>query len=105
MAFLARPLAERKAEIEALRQRSKTDKQLKSIMEMDVHPGAVAATLREQGYPRLIHGHTHRPARHIHEIDGHICERWVLSDWGKGNGSFLYCDSKGCASKPFPPAG
>ncbi len=105
MAFLARPLAERKAEIEALRQRSKTDKQLKSIMEMDVHPDTVAATLREHGYPRLIHGHTHRPARHIHEIDGHICERWVLSDWGEGNGSFLYCDSKGCVSKLFPPAG
>jgi UDP-2,3-diacylglucosamine hydrolase len=100
--FIAQPLAQRKAEIEALRQRSETDKQLKSVVEMDVHPDAVAAALRAYGYPRLIHGHTHRPARHTHEVDGHICERWVLSDWGK-NGSFLCCDPKGCVAKPFPP--
>ncbi|MGE5027355.1 MAG: UDP-2,3-diacylglucosamine diphosphatase [Betaproteobacteria bacterium] len=100
--FLALPLAARKAEIEALRRRSETDKQQKSMMEMDIHPDTVAAALREHGYPRLIHGHTHRPARHLHEIDGHICERWVLPDWGE-IGGFLYCDPKGCVARPFPP--
>lgn len=95
MEFLARPLAERKAEIEALRQRSATDKQLKSIVEMDVHPDAVAAALREHGYPRLIHGHTHRPARHLHRVDGRDCERWVLDSW-YDHGSYLRCDAAGC---------
>jgi len=93
--FLARPLAERKTEIEALRQRSEADKPLKSKAEMDAHPDAVAAALRKYGYPRLIHGHTHRPARHLHQIDGHDCERWVLDSWHEG-GSYLRCDASGC---------
>lgn len=100
--FLAQPLAQRKASITELRRRSEMDKQQKATAIMDVHPLAVVETLRAHGYPRLIHGHTHRPARHIHEVDGHICERWVLSDWGE-NGSFLCCDSEGCVAKPFPP--
>lgn len=95
MEFLARPLAQRKTEIEALRQRSETDKQLKSIVEMDVHPDAVAAALREHDYPRLIHGHTHRPALHLHHVDSHNCERWVLDSW-YDHGSYLRCDATGC---------
>lgn len=98
--FLARPLAERKAEIEALRQRSEADKQLKSTVEMDVHPDAVAAALREYGYPRLIHGHTHRPARHLHRVDGRDCERWVLDSW-YDQGSYLRCDATGCTAIPI----
>lgn len=93
--FLARPLAERKAEIAALRQRSETDKSLKSEAEMDAQPDAIAAALREHGYPRLIHGHTHRPAHHLHQVDGHDCERWVLDSW-HDQGSYLHCDASGC---------
>ena len=93
--FLARPLAARKAEIEQLRRQSESDKQQKSMEEMDVHPGTVAAILRAHHYPRLIHGHTHRPARHRHEIDGHDCERWVLDSW-YDHGSYLRCDAAGC---------
>ncbi len=101
--FLAQPLAQRKASITELRRRSESDKRQKAAAIMDAHPSAIVETLRAHDYPRLIHGHTHRPARHIHEVDGHICERWVLSDWGE-NGSFLYCGPKGCLAKPFPPA-
>jgi UDP-2,3-diacylglucosamine hydrolase len=64
---------------------------------MDVNPEAVAAALREHGYPRLIHGHTHRPARHDHEVDGRHCERWVLPDWYEGGG-YLRCDAAGCSA-------
>jgi UDP-2,3-diacylglucosamine hydrolase len=99
-AFLARPLAERKAQIEQLRRNSEHDKQHKSVAEMDAHPDAVAAVLREHGYPRLIHGHTHRPARHLHQIDGHDCERWVLDSW-YDHGSTLRCDAAGCAAIPI----
>ena len=93
--FLAKPLAERKAFIEQLRQRSAAAKQNKNSAIMDVSDDAVAAMLREYHYPRLIHGHTHRPARHEHVVDGHECERWVLGDWYQ-QGSALRVDSQGC---------
>lgn len=80
-AFLSRPLAERKTCIENLRKHSDAEKQTKSSAIMDVNDEAVAKLLREYRYPRLIHGHTHRPDRHEHLVDGHVCERWVLGDW------------------------
>ena len=64
---------------------------------MDVASAAVESALRSNGYPRLIHGHTHRPARHVHVVDGHECERWVLADWYE-RGSYLRCDNAGCAA-------
>jgi UDP-2,3-diacylglucosamine hydrolase len=92
--FLARPLAERKAYIAGLRERSAAEKQAKDSALMDVSDEAVAELLREYGYPRLIHGHTHRPGRHEHLVDGHVCERWVLGDWQQ-QGSALRCDRRG----------
>jgi UDP-2,3-diacylglucosamine hydrolase len=55
---------------------------------MDVNAGAVAAALREHRVARLIHGHTHRPARHELVVDGRACERYVLADWYT-TGSYL----------------
>jgi len=86
--FLATPLAERKATIEALRRESEAQKKRKSMRIMDVNDAAVEALLRSRAYPRLIHGHTHRPARHEHIVDAHRCERWVLTDW-YASGSYL----------------
>jgi len=34
----------------------------------------------------LIHGHTHRPARHVHRVEGIERVRWVLPDWYEGGG-------------------
>lgn len=93
--FLAKPLAERKAYIAQLRTRSTAEKQSKNSAIMDVNDAAVAALLREHGYPRLIHGHTHRPNRHEHVVDKHHCERWVLGDWHQ-QGSALRCDAQSC---------
>ena len=93
--FLSLPLAARKEKIGALRARSEREKRRKAPEIMDVSRGAVEAVLREHGYPRLIHGHTHRPARHEHRIDGRLCERWVLPDWYE-SGGVLVCDEKGC---------
>jgi len=76
-AFLAQPLPERKQRIAALRARSEIEKKRKPSEIMDVNAGAVESLLRAHGYPRLIHGHTHRPARHEHRVDGRVCERWV----------------------------
>ena len=94
-ALLHQPLAERKAAVEALRRRSEQEKRGKPAEIMDVAPAEVEAVLRRHGYPRLIHGHTHRPARHVHLVDGRACERWVLADWYQG-GSYLACDASGC---------
>lgn len=92
--FLATPLPARKAKIEALRRKSEAEKQRKPKQIMDVNAGAVETLLREHGYPRLIHGHTHRPAIHEHLVDAHRCERWVLADWYE-RGSGLVCDDRG----------
>ncbi len=89
--FLAQPLTQRKAIIADLRRRSESEKQTKSMNIMDVSLSSVEAVLRESNYPRLIHGHTHRPALHHHAVDGKNCERWVLTDWYEGGG-YLRCD-------------
>ena len=94
--FLAQPLAARKAFIEQLRGKSEQEKHGKSQEIMDVAEDAVKAVLRQHRHPRLIHGHTHRPARHLHSVDGKTCERWVLSDW-YDHGEYLRCDDSGCA--------
>lgn len=95
--FLAQPLAARREQMLGLRAQSEASKQQKSEAIMDVAPAAVAELLHKHGYPRLIHGHTHRPARHLHSVDGHTCERWVLSDWYE-TGGYLRCDATGCSA-------
>ena len=80
-AILAKPLAERLAMATDARQQSEESKQGKSSEIMDVNVEALAACLRGAGYADLIHGHTHRPAQHTLEVDGHDCTRWVLPDW------------------------
>ena len=100
-AFLATPLPVRKAKIEALRRESEAEKKRKPKEIMDVSADAVAKLLREHGYPRLIHGHTHRPAMHEHLVDAHRCERWVLADW-YASGSYLRCAAREVASVTLP---
>jgi len=98
--FLSQPLAERRQQMLGMRAESEKSKQGKSAEIMDVTQSAVERVLREHGYPRLIHGHTHRPARHLHTVDGRSCERWVLNDWYQ-RGGYLRCDSGGCRAELF----
>lgn len=98
--FLALPRAARRTLAHGLRRTSNAHTQLKGPAIMDVNAAAVEATLRSHGYPRLIHGHTHRPARHEHIVDGRRCERWVLPDWYE-TGGFLHCDERGCSPVGF----
>jgi UDP-2,3-diacylglucosamine hydrolase len=97
--FLARPLAERKAEIAALRARSEAGKRAKPMALMDVNEAAVRQAYATHGVARIIHGHTHRQA--LHSYAGR--ERWVLPDWD-GTGGALACDASGCRWLDFTPS-
>jgi UDP-2,3-diacylglucosamine hydrolase len=95
--FLALPRGLRHAIAGGVRSLSETEKGVKPPEIMDVSAPTVEAALRAHGYPRLIHGHTHRPGHHVHTIDGQTCERWVLGDWYQ-RASYLRCDARGCAA-------
>jgi UDP-2,3-diacylglucosamine hydrolase len=56
---------------------------------MDVNEAAVVEAFRQHGVRRMIHGHTHRPAVHRHDLGGGaVGERIVLADWYT-HGSYL----------------
>lgn len=93
--FLARPLAGRKAEIEALRRRSEAEKRMKPMALMDVNPAAVASALSESGAQAMIHGHTHRRGQHVLALGARDCRRWALGDWQAECGNALLCDETG----------
>jgi UDP-2,3-diacylglucosamine hydrolase len=75
--LLARPLAERRALAAQLRGMSREANSNKAEDIMDVAPAAVTQAMAEYSVRQMIHGHTHRPARHA-EPGG---TRWVLGDW------------------------
>ena len=103
--FLARPLTERKAIVDGMRAQSSAATAGKNMDIMDVNPGAIASLLREHGTPpHFIHGHTHRPARHEHTIDGHTCIRHVLPDWRTPNAPHLLWTGTTFQPGTFPPS-
>jgi UDP-2,3-diacylglucosamine hydrolase len=69
---------------------------MKSEDIMDVTPAEVRREMRTHGVRQLIHGHTHRPARH--ETDTGL--RWVLGAWEE-QGWFLEADAGGIALSNF----
>ncbi|HZQ75298.1 MAG TPA: UDP-2,3-diacylglucosamine diphosphatase [Burkholderiales bacterium] len=91
--FLAKPLAERRREIEALREKSKEVIAAKPADIMDVNEAEVQEAFRRHGVTRLVHGHTHRAGRHVLRVDGKPCERWVLPDWYGAGGYLVVEDS------------
>lgn len=95
-AFLGRPLSERLSVARAMRERSESEKGAKADYLMDVNPGAVAQAMIDAQASCLIHGHTHRPARHVLAEDESL-ERWVLPDWDArlGLGGMLSVDAAG----------
>lgn len=77
-----------------LRRKSHSEKALKAESIMDVNANAVAAAFRQHGVARMIHGHTHRPALHVHDVGGIACERHVMADW-HDRGHYLAADAQG----------
>ncbi|HEX6138068.1 MAG TPA: UDP-2,3-diacylglucosamine diphosphatase [Casimicrobiaceae bacterium] len=76
--------------------RAATARKPESIL--DVNAGAVEQAFRDHGVARMIHGHTHRPARHASIVDGIARERLVLADWGD-RGHYLEIDAAGARSR------
>ncbi len=76
-AFLARPLAERKALIAGMREGSRDAQRGKTMAIMDVNPGEIDRLFAQHQVELMIHGHTHRPAVHRTALG----VRHVLPDW------------------------
>ncbi|MFC3813819.1 UDP-2,3-diacylglucosamine diphosphatase [Lysobacter sp. GCM10012299] len=84
--FLSQPLPARIAFAQQARAASKAHQsglKTQGTMETitDVAPATVAGTFSRYGIDTMIHGHTHRPAMHELDVDGHACLRIVLGDW------------------------
>jgi UDP-2,3-diacylglucosamine hydrolase len=99
--FLALPYRARRPLAGAMRRRSRAATAQKAEAVTDVDLGAVAAAFREHGVARMIHGHTHRPARHHLLVDGRECERFVLADW-YAHGSYLEFGTDGARTRDVP---
>ena len=95
--FLNKPIAERQAIAEALRQQSQNANSNKAEDIMDVTQSDVIKDMQHFGVNTLIHGHTHRPA--IHCIDENK-KRIVLGDWGN-TGWMATLDNDGVDLKEF----
>ena len=67
---------------------------------MDVTLEEVDAELKKHSVTKMIHGHTHRPARHQIDLDGTPAERIVLGDWYK-SGWLLKIDESGVELEEF----
>ncbi len=78
---LAQPLSARRALAAQLRDKSQSMNSLKAADIMDVTPTEVVAQMEQAQVQLMIHGHTHRPARHKLVANNKPAERIVLGDW------------------------
>lgn len=110
--LLRLPLWLRRIIARSLRTHSKHSQAARSTPS-DVSISAVEALLAVHPNTQLIHGHTHRPARHNHDINEQHCLRWVLPDWyddyagglllTPSGFSWVRCTTQGELHIGFPP--
>ncbi len=79
--FLSQSIDTRRAVASELRNKSKDMNSLKADDILDVTTSEVEKVFQQFQVQRMIHGHTHRPARHQLIINEKPCERIVLGDW------------------------
>ncbi len=91
---LSKPLWLRLIAARWYRIRSFFHKQKKSDYVMDVNQNTVENLMQKYQCTRLIHGHTHRPARHEFNLNGQKAQRFVLSAWNDEGGSVLCFEDK-----------
>jgi UDP-2,3-diacylglucosamine hydrolase len=94
--LLGHSLDERRALAKQLRSISKESSSNKAEDIMDVTAQEVYRMMTSQGVKQLIHGHTHRPARH----DASSGTRWVLGDWAQ-KGWFIRASDTGIELENF----
>lgn len=87
------PLSLRRYLANRLRSHTKGAVSKKAEAIMDVNQEAVEQAFEEYGVIKMIHGHTHRPDIHIHEVNGHPSKRIVLSAWESDAPIFYYSSS------------
>lgn len=80
-AFLARPLAERQALAQSMREQSKAHNDQVAYF-ADADAAMTQGWLAAAGSAHMVHGHTHQPADHA----AGATLRQVLSDWGFDHG-------------------
>lgn len=102
--MLSRPVWVRRSIARALRLASRLRNRNADLPRMDVTDEAVERLFSEAGVTRMIHGHTHRPARHHYDVDGRQCERIVLGDWYT-QGSLLRAGSDALELEALPRPG
>ncbi|WP_105103955.1 UDP-2,3-diacylglucosamine diphosphatase [Microbulbifer pacificus] len=100
-ALLAKSLEERRQIAAQIRAVSKSMNSRKAEDIMDVTPDEVIRVMAEHDVHTLIHGHTHRPARHALTVDGKPAERLVLGDWGT-QGWCIRADENGLELMHWP---
>ena len=79
--FLAKPIDERRAFADDLRDKSRAAVAEKPPEIMDVNQQTVESVMRDYGINLLLHGHTHRPGIHRFVLDGSSATRIVLGAW------------------------
>ncbi|AOJ68450.1 MULTISPECIES: UDP-2,3-diacylglucosamine diphosphatase [Burkholderia] len=99
--FLAWPFAWRRALAERMRASSESGRMRPASPRYDVTRKGIAALFKRSGARTIIHGHTHKPARHV-EAGG---VRWVLPDWeldhAPHRGGYLCVDAQGIRALPL----
>ena len=87
--LLAQSLEQRRELARNLRALSAEANSNKAEDIMDVTPAEVVREMELAAVPQMIHGHTHRPARH----DEPSGVRWVLGDWDQ-SGWFIQASAE-----------
>jgi UDP-2,3-diacylglucosamine hydrolase len=99
--FLAWPFKWRRALAERMRSASEDGRTRPVSPLYDVTSEGVETLFKASRTSTMIHGHTHRPARH----QEHSGTRWVLPDWdldhGKRRGGYLRIDAEGIRAFPL----
>ncbi|GAB6849461.1 UDP-2,3-diacylglucosamine diphosphatase [Paraburkholderia kururiensis] len=99
--FLAWPFSWRQALAERMRRSSEAGRERPPLPRYDVTKKGVDALFKLSSAAVLVHGHTHRPAKH-RESAG---TRWVLPDWeldhGAPRGGYLRVDAEGFKMMPL----
>jgi len=95
--FLAKSISEREATARMIRNTSKVrggrahDEKI-----ADINEDRFIQAVVDNKVSRVIHGHTHRPFRHVHTHNNTEHERLVLGDWKKDHAIIAVSDDKNC---------